>query len=59
MKRKPRKWKMWAGYLDGKIDLDWFIGHKVYGFVYPTRALARQSYDDVRPVEVREIVSKP
>ena len=59
MKRKLRKWKMWAGYANGNPDWDYFINwEKTYGVVYPTRSLARQSYDDVRPVEVRELPRK-
>ena len=59
MSARARKWKMWAGYIDDHIDLDYFEGTRiVYGAIYPFRWAARKSYQDVRPVEVREIRGK-
>ena len=59
MKRKLRKWKMWAGYLNDELDVEWYVGSKAtYGAIYPTRPLARKAYHDVRPVEVRELPRK-
>ena len=53
---EQRVWKMWAGFMDDKPDFDLYVGSNVvYGVVYPTRKLARERYQDVRRVEVREV----
>jgi hypothetical protein len=46
----------WGGFSEGRLDLDHFVsgGGKVYGVLYLTRAKARECYQDVRKVEVRE-----
>ncbi len=53
--------KAWAGYINGRIDLDLVLGgcppHRsddnIYGAIYKTKRDA--PYDDVRRVEIREI----
>ncbi len=55
--------KAWAGFCDGKIDLELTIGgsppHRsddlIYGTIYSTCKEARKCYQDVRRVEIREI----
>ena len=57
-KRKLRKWKMWLGYTEGKPDFDLWCsveGDVFYGAIYKIRRKARDAYEDVRPVEVREL----
>lgn len=52
--RLPRK--LWAGFSEGKIDLDQYQGPGGwYGVLYESRREAKQFYDDVRRVEVREV----
>jgi hypothetical protein len=56
--------KAWAGFSDGKIDLDLCIGgepphrsdDKIYGAIYRVRKDA--PYEDVRRVEIRELPRK-
>ena len=62
MKRKARRWRMWAGYTDGDPDIFSpsisMSGCVLYGAILPSRKLAIMAYEDVRPVEVREILPK-
>lgn len=44
---------MWAGFCEGKIDLEVYTGPtKVYGVLYPTKKAALECYQDVRRVLV-------
>ena len=51
---------MWAGFVDGKIDLG--AVHSVmygdYGYLYPTRKAAQRMYADARKVVVSELKVK-
>lgn len=52
--------KLWTGFIDGRIDLDFFQGAYgvEYGRLYKSRRAARANYEDVRQVEVREVRGK-
>lgn len=65
--KKPAKAKpvlAWAGFVDGKIDLDLCIGgcppHRsddnIYGAIYRRKKDA--AYEDVRRVEIREVTRR-
>lgn len=58
-RRKPYRARMWGAFIDGKLyvpsNLIW-AGERVrIAAVYPSRRDARIDFEDVRPVEVREI----
>ena len=54
-KKKPREWRGWAGFVDGKLDMGWIEAvkytDKTYG-IFKTRKEARKRYQDVRPVTI-------
>lgn len=64
MKKKTKAVRAWAGFCDGKIDLDLTIGgspphmsdDNIYGAIYKRKKDA--PYDDVRRVEIKEIKPK-
>lgn len=48
---------LWGGFIDGRLDLDFYqnVGSgKKYGILYSSRRAAKECYDDVRKVEVKE-----
>jgi len=54
--------KIWAGFCDGRIDVletseHYIKDHRLLA-IYPTRREAKYFYQDVRPVEVRQIKIK-
>jgi hypothetical protein len=64
---KPKMWKAWAGFADGKLDT-WLIDDGWGGLgtniglrdsvcLFKTRREARQRFQDVRPVTIT--LSKP
>lgn len=48
---------LWAGFVDGKIDLDTYQGQDgtFYGVLYTSKREAKRHYQDVRRVEIREV----
>ncbi len=58
MKKKPAEASVtlaWGGFSDGRLHV-WSKRSDYYGelAVYPTRKRARESYSDVRRIEIRE-----
>lgn len=55
-KRKARSTLAWGGFSDGCLHV-WSKRSSFYGelAVYPTRKMARESYQDVRRIEIREV----
>lgn len=49
--------KLWAGFVDGKMDIGAMLDANwgAHGMLYETRAAAQRMYQDVRRVEVREV----
>lgn len=47
---------MWAGFIDGKMDIGALCSamYGDYGYLYPTKKAAQRMYRDVRKVEIRE-----
>lgn len=52
--------KMWAGFLDGKMDVGAVVCamYGYHGMLYETKKSAQRMYEDVRRVEVREVKPK-
>lgn len=62
MKMKLRKLPatLWAGFCDGKIDLEPYQGpSKLYGVLYASKRAARECYQDVRRVLIIGAPDKP
>lgn len=48
--------KLWAGFIDDRVDFDPYKGpSKMYGVLYTSKRAAKECYEDVRRVEVREV----
>lgn len=49
--------KMWAGFCNGRMDVEPFVNESgtVYGVLYTSKAAASRCYQDVRQVEFREV----
>lgn len=61
MKRKLRKWKMWAGFTDDEFYIELIedgFGAHFAPAVFRSRADARLQYTDVRRIEIRELPRK-
>jgi hypothetical protein len=48
---------MWAGFIDGEIDIGAVHSAMLgdFGYLYPTKKAAQRMYEDVRRVEIREV----
>jgi hypothetical protein len=67
LKKKPMK--LWAGFVDGKLDMTltdrgfggWGVTREVQPAIFRQHWAARRMYQDVRAIEIREIPkgSKP
>ena len=60
MKLRKLPATLWAGFCDGKIDLEpWQEGPtKIYGVLYPSRKAASECYQDARRVQIVEVKPK-
>ena len=56
--RTPRVIRVWGGFVDGTLHV-WPKRSQFYGdvAVYASRRIAREQYQDVRRIEIREVAN--